>query len=231
MNTRLFDVAKVGCFCDAITHSMEKRRGEDVKVLTLTLRVSPFDAKLATAMPDGVKPTLFKLNSGDPKDTLRRADFALGLERQLCRVFAAPDTEEASIALDQVKIHGTYARTQKDRNGFDFVFKATFGPAGREELEYVQAWLLTQRFVPFEQAEPSMEFEDDGEDDELTEADEKAREVIDGRSGPPAPMWDDEEEKPEAPSQAKPATERAHRRLHSHQTKKKGAASKARARR
>lgn len=215
---KLFDIAKVPCYCDGVTHSLEKRRGEDVKVLTLSLKVAPFDAKLATVMPDGVKPTLFKLNSGDPKESLRRADFALGVERQQLHVFASPDTDAATRMLDQVRVHGTYAIAQKDRNGYDFKFKATFGPVGRDELEFIQSWLLTQKFVTFEAAEPGMfdEMVDDGE----TEDDEKARQPIDGR----VPMWDDAPTSPATPSRAKPATERAHRPLHSHQGKKKTAA-------
>lgn len=221
---RFFDIAKVGCFCEGVSHSLEKRRGEDVKVLTLTLKVAPFSATHATAMPDGVKATLFKLNSGDPKDTLRKVDFALGVERQILHCFAAPDTEDATRALDQVRIHGTYARAPKDRAGFEFVFKATFGPVGRDELEFVQSWLLTQKFITFEAAEPGM-FDDVEDDDDGTEADQKAQQPVDGR----VPMWDDEPAAA-APSKAKPATERAHRPLHSHQTKRrtagKGAAAK-----
>jgi hypothetical protein len=116
---KLFDVSKVGCFCDGVSHALEKRRGEDVKVLTLTLRVAPFDSKLATAMPDGVKPTLFKLNNGEPKGH--------AAPRRLRARRRAPDParlrgagrRKATRALDQVRIHGTYARSQKDRNGFD----------------------------------------------------------------------------------------------------------------
>jgi hypothetical protein len=179
---RLFNVSKVGCFCDGVSHSLEKRHGEDVKVLTLTLRVAPFDSKLAGEMPDGVKPTLFKLNNGEPKDTLRRADFALGVERQQFHVFAAPDVSKATIMLDQVRVHGIYARSQKDRNGFDLVFRATFGPVGRDQLEFVQGWLLTQKFLSFEEAEPGM-FDDSVEDDgDLSDQDEKARR--------PAPMFE-----------------------------------------
>jgi hypothetical protein len=169
---RLFEVAKVGCFLDAIGHSLEKRRGDDVKVLNLTLRIAPFTSQLASAMPDGVKPSLFKLSSGDPKESIRRIDFALGCERQLLTVYAAPDTTQASIALDQVKVSGTYARAQKDRNGFDFVLKASFGPVGKTELEFVQDWLLTQRFVSFEEAEPGMF--DEAEETDATGDDDDA---------------------------------------------------------
>lgn len=215
---KLFDVAKVGCFCDGVTHGLEKRRGEEVKVLTLRLRVAPFDAKLATAMPDGVKPTLFKLNTGDPKDALRRVDFALGVERQMLRVFAASDMTTGTRAIDQVRIHGTYARSQKDRNGFDFVFKATFGPVGRDELEFVQGWLLSQKFVTFEAAEPGMFEESTDDDDEPSDADEKAR----------RPALEFETESSGAPLEEASASprERAHRPLHSHQQKKKTGRSK-----
>lgn len=213
---KLFEIAKVGCYCEGVAHSLEKRRGEDVKVLTLTMKVAPFSATHAASMPDGVKPTLFKLNSGDPKETLRRVEFALGVERQQLHVFASPDTSKATFMLDQVRIHGTYARVVKDRNGFDFLFKATFGPVGRDELEWIQAWLLTQKFVTFEPAEPSMDFEEDGEDG--TEADQKSREVVDGRV--PKPLWDEPDaERPAAAD--KP--ERTHRKLHSHTSKKKNA--------
>lgn len=182
---KLFEIAKVGCFCDGVNHSLEKRRGEDVKVLTLTLRVAPFSASHATAMPDGVKPTLFKLNSGDPKETLRRVDFALGIERQILHIFAAPDTSKATRAIDQVRIHGTYARMPKDSNAFDFVFRATFGPVGRDELEFVQGWLLSQKFISFEAAEPGMfdlETEETDEDDDEPSSDR------------PADMWEDGDE-------------------------------------
>lgn len=194
---KLFGVAKVGLFCDGVAHSLEKRRGEDVKVLTLTLRVAPFDAKLASAVGDDntVRQALFNTNNIDPKPFVRRVDFALGCERQNLHVFAAPDTERATLTLDQVRITGTYARAQKDRNGFDFVLKATFGPAGRDELEFVQGWLLTQKFVTFEEAEPGLLLDEEAED--ATEADEKARDVVDGR-----PLdWDDEADaiRPAAP--------------------------------
>jgi hypothetical protein len=216
---RLFEVGKIGCFCDAITHSIETRRDAEVKILTLTLRVSPFDAKLARAMPDGVRETLFKINKPDPKPNLRRVAFgALCDDRQVLTIYAAPDTSDPSFALDQVKISGTYAKVDKNRNNFEFVFKASFGPAGRDELEAVQAWLLSQRFVSFEPAEPGM-FDDDEEDaDEGDHDDDK-----------PGPMWQDGDEKNpnraaasdgevEAPA---PKKEAVRRKLHSHAAGKK----------
>jgi len=212
---RLFEVAKVGCFCDAVAHSIETRRDSEVKILKLTLRVSPFDAKLASAMPDGVRTTLFKTNVPEPKPNLSRVTFS-GLcdTRQVLQVFAAPDTTKASFALDQVKITGTYARTQKDRNGFDFVFAASFGPAGRDELEQVQAWLLTQRFVTFQVAEPGMFDEDaNGDEGDIADTDEQARQ--------PRPMWADgdeqnpsraatEAEEPAEPAKQEPVRQRTH---------------------
>lgn len=214
----LFTVGKVGVFLDAVGHAVEKRRGEEVKVLTLGLRVSPLDSQLASALLiDGLKVTLFSLHTGEPKGNLRRVDFGVkNLDRQVLTIFAAPDTEAPSIAFDQVRIHKLYVTMPKDRTDFDLKFKATFGPAGRAELEFVQQWLLTQRFVTFTEAEPGFDFEEDGED--LTDADEKAR-----VAAPPSPMWDDE---PTGDVEDSPATTDAkrtvgvNRKLHSHQTKK-----------
>jgi hypothetical protein len=191
VSQRLFGVSKVGLYCDAITHATEKRKNDEVKIVTLTLRAQPFDAKLATALDQGlggesnVRPTLFKLNHPDPKPLLRRVDFALGCPRQQLHVFASTDTDKASILLDHVRITGTYARTEKSVAGYGFVLKAAFGPLGRRELEFIQDWHLSQRFVTFEEAEPSLEFDQAGDvedDGDLSEQDEKARR--------PAPMFD-----------------------------------------
>jgi hypothetical protein len=153
---RLFTVGKIGCFCDTITHATEARRDQEVKIVILTLRVQPFDATHASAMVDGVRVTLFRLNHPEPKESLRRVDFALGVPRQTLHVYAAPDTEQASIVLDQAAVSHTYARTQKDVRGYAFTFKVAFGPCGRQELEFVQDWHLGQRFVTFEVAEPGL---------------------------------------------------------------------------
>jgi hypothetical protein len=186
---RLFSVGKVGLFLDGYTPGLEKRRGEDVKILTLTLRAQPFDAKLATAIDDGlnddsgVRAALFKLNHPDPKPHLSRVNFNLACPRQRLVLFASPDTESSRIAFDQVKIAGIYARTQKDIDGYAFVFKASFGPVGRTEQEYIHEWMLTQRFVTFEEAEPSLAFDEDHDED--VEAD---------GGGRPEPMWDESDE-------------------------------------
>lgn len=176
---KLFDVNKVGVFCDAIQHQNEKRKSGEVKVITLTLRVDPFDVKLALALADSVRNTLFKLNHPDPQPHIRRCDFALGVERQQLTVFASSDTVKASIAFDHVKISGVYVRTKKDANGYTLVFKATFGPVGDRELAYAEAWRLTQRSVSFDAAAPNLDFEDGDDDDEEPEAPSR-----------PAPMFD-----------------------------------------
>jgi hypothetical protein len=222
VSQRLFSVPKVGLFLDSYKPAIEKRRGEEVKVIQMTLRLQPFDGKLARAIDDGVgedsnvKVTLFKMGDGEAKPHLDRVDFALGCQRQQMTIFASPDTEEARLCFDQVKISGTYARTEKGVNDYAFVFKATFGPVGRNELEYIHDWHLGQRFVTFEEAEPGM-FDVEADDDEdVTDADEKAREVQE-------PMWTDGDEKTSA-KKAKRTTRsapKANRPLHSHQSKKK----------
>ena len=213
---KLFTVAKVGLYLDTITHGTEKRRGDVVKIVALVLRVQPFDAQLASAMADGVRATLFRLNNAEPKDQLRRVDFALGVPRQNLHVFASPDTDAASIVLEQVKVASTYARAQKDVAGFAFVFKASFGPLGRRELEYVHDWHLSQRFVTCDVAEPGM-FDDDGDESAETDDDEPAA------GGPsqnvvPAHMF----EGPLGPATVPAADDATHRPLHSHQSRRGG---------
>lgn len=202
---KLFSVAKVGLFLDTITHSTEPRQDQEVKIVTLALRVHPFDAKLAAAIAQPVRAALFNLNNPEPKTELRRVEFALGVPRQNLHIFAAPDAPTARLMLAQVRISGTFARTQKDVNGYAFCFKASFGPADRQELEFVQDWHLSQRFVTFDEAEPNMW--DSADEDEGTEEDQKAR--------LPAPMF-------ETDADGKPTgDEREQRPLHSHADKKK----------
>lgn len=179
---RLFETGKIGSYLDSITHKLETRKDHDVKITELTLRVQPFDAKLASAMSAEVRSELFKLNHPDPKPILKRVDFALGVPRQQLQVFAAPDTSKASIVIDQVKVSGIYARTSKDSQGYTLVLKASFGPCSKEELEYVNDWFLGQRFVTFLEAEPSLDL-DAGDPDEDDETPAATR---------PAPMFETE---------------------------------------
>jgi hypothetical protein len=162
---KFFEVAKVGCYCEAITHSTEKRKDGETKVIQLSLRVDPFDAKLATAVDTTVRATLFKLGNAEPHDHLRRVSFALGTGRQLLTIFATPDSGRPSIALDQVRIGDVYARTSKDARGYMLVFKAIFGPPDATELEYCERWRNGMAFVTFEAAEPSELFELEGEEE------------------------------------------------------------------
>jgi hypothetical protein len=201
---KLFEVAKIPVFLDVIAHGIEKRRDDEVKIVTLSLRVQPFDAKLASAMPDGVRATLFNLNNADPKETLRRVDFALGTPRQNLQVYAAPDTDVPTITFEQVKIVSTYARTEKSIKGYGFCFKASFGPLGRKELEYVCNWHLGQRFVTFEESEPGMFEDEEAGGAEPDEGEDTPEHMFDGPLGESAAAQDG-----------------AHRPLHSHQSKRR----------
>lgn len=224
---RLFSVAKVGVFVDDYSPGVEKRAGEEVKVLTLKLRVQPFDSKLATALDEGVgddsniRATVFTLSTGEPKPNFSRHDFKLGLERQNLELFASPDTEVARMVLLQAKISGTYVREQKDMNAMAFVFKATFGPVGKDELEFVHSLHRSQIFITFHESEPLLGVEntEDDQDLDLSDADEKARR--------PAPMFNDEGEE-----QLEPPTARevgARRKLHTGRSGKKATGRKRKA--
>lgn len=213
MSQKLFSLGKVGLFLDSYRPGLEKRRSEEVKVLKLTLRLQPFDAKLARAIDDGVggdsnvRATLFKLNDAEAKPHLDRVDFALGCQRQNLIVFASKDTDASRIMFEQAKISGTYARTEKGVNDYAFVLTATFGPVGRDQLEYIHDWHLGQRAVTFEESEPLLETESD-DDDEVTDADEKARQQ---------PKLAEAADTPKSKTR-KP---KANRTLHSHQSKKR----------
>lgn len=220
---RLFATGKVGLFLDNYVPSLEKRKSGETKILTVTLRCQPFDSKLAGSIDIGlgedsnVKPTLFKLTDSDPKPHLRRVNFDLSCPRQNLKIFASPDTDEARILFDQVRISGVYARTEKSVSGYALVLKASFGPVGREQQEYIHEWMLTQRFVTFEESEPNLDFELDSTDEENGEAEEVQTHDV-------QPMWGDDPEPPK-PTPAQKAKDRknVNRPLHSHQSKKKTA--------
>lgn len=178
MPNTLFDVKKVGIFCDAIAHTSEKRQDGETKVVQLTLRVQPFDAKLAAAVRQDVRQTLFKLNTVEAQPHIDRVNFKLGVPRQDLELFASSDTRKASILLQGCKVSGVYARTEKDANMLAFVFKVSFGPASRDELEYVEDWRNGQRWVSFKESDPSLQFEEVGdEDDDEAETTERPRDM------------------------------------------------------
>lgn len=188
----LFTVAKIPMYCEGITHRMEKRRGgHEVKVVDLALKLEPLSAQLATALNQDeygfVKRTLFKMASGDPVIDLRAVEFRPPSDRQKLMCFASPDTEVASIAFDQVKVTKIRARSSKDATGWTLYVHVSFGPVDKIELAYVNDFYTGQRFITWEEAEPSLDFTDDeGDEDEHEPGD-----VIDGRSRP-APMFDDD---------------------------------------
>jgi hypothetical protein len=219
---RLFHVGKVGLTCDAIAHATEKRKDGEVKVIVLTLRVQPFDAKLATALHPDVRTTLFKLSHPDPHPHLARVNFSLGVPRQALDIYATPDTAKATMRLDHVKVTGIYARTQNGMTGYACILKATFGPVSDKELGFVEAWRNGMKFVSFEEAERSAEFEDEAPDDDEADDDDDQPEL------PVAEFETDADGKPLA---LDTAADRVNRPLHSHQRKrgaKKAAAKKGR---
>lgn len=184
--SKLFSVPKVGLYLDGIVHSTERRKQGETKVLILTTILSPFDAKLATALDPVVRSTLFKLNNPEPHPHLRAVEFNLGalaLPRQRVHLFATPDTVKATTLIDQVRGAGLRVRTQKKATTFGLVLKLSFGPASSKELELVEHWRTTQRFATFEAAERDLEL--DPEDDEEEDEDDAPR-----RAGP---MFDDDQ--------------------------------------
>lgn len=224
---RLFSVPKIGVFIDSYAPGVEKRAGEEVTVLKVKCRVQPFDAKLATALDEGVggdsniRRTVFSLNTGDPIPHFTAHEFKLGtLPRQTLELFASPDTPGSRMAFSQAKITGCKVRGEKDSNALAFTFSATFGPVGKDELEMVHSLHRMQTFVTFHEGEPLLE-EKDADDAEGTDADIKAQR--------PAPMWEDDGTGSGKPAEADASEEGpttreigSRRTLHSHQVKARG---------
>jgi hypothetical protein len=178
MPFKLFDVGKVGCYCEAITHTTEKRKDGEVKVIQLSLRVQPFDAKLATALHPDVRTTLFKLSHPDPQPHIQRVNFLLGVPRQNLDCYATSETEKPTRRLEHVKISGLYARSTSGMQGYALVFKATFGPVTDAELGYCEAWRSGMKFVNFQEAEASDLFIEDSEDDDDDDEDDDGQQAL-----------------------------------------------------
>ena len=192
MSQDLFNGKIVGVYLDAITPGMEKRKSGDTKVVHLALRVAPFTSALAAAIDDGIapsdpiKPLLYKLSDGEQKGVIGRLALKLGVPRQRVLVYASSDTVVESIAFHLAQITGITVRGSKDGGGYVLTCRATFGPVGKTELEYLYDWYLGQRFAKFDQAEPSLEFSVEDGTEQPSDADEKARESR------PAMEWDDD---------------------------------------
>lgn len=164
MPQNLFSVGKIGLHLDAIQHRLEKGKDREIKVVELTLRAQPFSPQLAVALDDAIRGLLFKRSSGDPVDTISAVQFAHSVPKQQLLVFASSDTTEPTISFDHVAISKLRARKEKGVDGWALILHASFGPVGRQELEYVNDWYTGQRWVTFVEAEPSMEFEGAGEE-------------------------------------------------------------------
>lgn len=177
---KLFDTAKVGLMCDAIAHTTEKRTdGTEAKVIQLTLRVAPFDAKLALALHPDVRNTLFRIGHPDAHPHLARVNFALGVPRQFLELYATPESPKTTMALDHVLITGIYARTQAGMNNlFVLIFKATFGPVSDKELGFCEGWRNTMKFGSFSEAESSDLFVNPGDEPDEDDEDEDAQQAL-----------------------------------------------------
>lgn len=167
---QLFSVGKVGTVVDAVCLGLEKRRGgEEVTVVKLTLRIDPFDAKLAAAIDEGlggdsnVRASAFTLSTGDPKPHLERLNMSLDCPRQRMDLCSTPDTD-AQVCFDQVKVSGFYVRAQKDAASLTAVLTASFGPASAAELATAMHYFRKQVFITWLEAEPSMAFDEPDED-------------------------------------------------------------------
>lgn len=156
---RFSDDDKTGCYCDAVTHRVEKTKdGREIAMCDLSLRIQPLTPEMAVAIDPKVRAALFALTDATERPEVKSLTFNLPVTRQKLLVYLLPEADMAQIALSDVEISSLRARTEKGVSGFGFCFDASFGPVGKEELEYVVAWLTQQRFVTFQPQEPALDF-------------------------------------------------------------------------
>lgn len=156
---RFFDDDAIGCYLDAIDHRVEKTKdGKETHMVDLTLRVQPFTVELAAALDADVRALLFAMGDALPKKKLKAIHFDLPVPRQALTIQIAPEETIGALHVLDVEITGPRARVEKGVDGFGFVFYASFGPVGRDELEYLVAWHTQQRFVTFAPQEPVLNF-------------------------------------------------------------------------
>lgn len=173
---KLFTVGKVPAYCEAITHRIEHRKSGAAKVVDLALKIDPFTTQLAGAMDPGeygyVRRLLFKMGDATPVRELRSVELKPPADRQTIRCFATTDSPKPSILFDQVKVTKLRVRGHKDGDGWAFYLYVSFGPLGKTELEYVNAFYTEQRFLTLDAAEPSLEFDEEPDEDEDDQKDE-----------------------------------------------------------
>lgn len=181
----LFTVGKIPVYCDGITHRLETRKSGETKVVDLTLKIQPFTGQLAAALDPAeygfVKRVLFKMDSGDPTVDLRAAEFTPPGDRQRLTCYATSDSTEPSIVIDHAKVTKLRARRGKEVHGWTLYVGVSFGPLSKDELAWANQFYTSQSFITFEEAEPSLDFTDDDDDD------------APARSSRPAAMWDEGE--------------------------------------
>lgn len=213
---RLFDTAKVPVYVTKIDHNTERRTDGEVQVLVLSCRIQPFDHKLASSMDQMVRASLFKLTGdGDPHPHVQGFAFSLPIERQDLTIFATPDTKEASIRIEQVKVSRLKAKLEKGSHAFVASFCLTHGPVSARELEYWHAVRTKQIFITFGESEPDLAYEEVGSGS--TDEDE---EEDDTQPALPEPMWDDDKPEPVGVG-AEKADRKQHKPI-SHASRKKG---------
>jgi hypothetical protein len=105
-----------------------------------------------------------------------------------------------------VKIVSLYARTEKGVLGYGCVFKAVFGPVSDKELGFCEEWRNTMKFVTFEEAEPSADFDEPHDDADADEGDDEQSMLL-----PPAEFETEADGAPVEPPPAAAPASRARR--------------------
>jgi hypothetical protein len=175
---RFCSVDNVGIVLDTFAPKMEERHDTEVRVIVLTLRIEPLTLAIATSIDSLLRRMLFVASSGECVPQTRDVVFAFDVPRQLLQVRLSPDGNGAgAMLLDQVQIGHLRAKQDKDGKVWSLTFKASVGPVSRDELNYLQNWFATQRFVTFTPAEADL----------FEHADDQVEELADAAQPPPPP--------------------------------------------
>jgi hypothetical protein len=79
--------------------------------------------------------------------------------KQDVTVFLLPENRTPSIAFFDVECTDFRVRTERGVDGYAFVFYATVGPLGAEELEKIYTWHRQQRFLTFNKSQSVLNFD------------------------------------------------------------------------
>lgn len=134
-----------------VVRQMEKDDAE-IPLVELTCEVSPFTATLAGDLHDFVKRTLYTAAGVEVNSLLGSAAFNIEVRPQAVEFRMAPDQDDESFTLAEVKISGIKAKRTKLSTAWILEFKLTASPASANQLQQIVEAYLKTKYLSFENA-------------------------------------------------------------------------------